>query len=468
MVCIGVAVLMYFRLMLFAAALPLMAYWYYSNEPDTPEKEEDNEEEDQSGPEDSRDPFCNGRPPACGDDVDAIGMEDEDEYSSSFWGPDVPSGGASHPRGARPPKASRPLRESNAEPADGTPDLDFDFGLDDHLRLDDLDGAHGQRPGPPMHGTAESLDLSFGAGGCKGSGKGKAKGKAKGKHDGAGREPGGGPRPPDPKQVFVAGVGDLEEESIRSFFEDAGEVDRLKVLYQPDGQPRGVCFVTFREEDQARRALRLHGSELEGRRLTVRLAHGRGPGGEQPGPAPRDPGRGAGGGGGAGGGRGGRGAGAAGGAGGGGGPEPRAEIDGILEEALEEEAQEGGPLRPGDFDAGAKRFLTELMRRDRAQGTGRSVLALEAVFRQVRSKQRDSVRKWPAYVYALLERFDPELCDDLAAEKASLGERPSAGGRVARGEAPGESDIRRAWEYAPASSDGSRQVLDRWGKPVLL
>merc|ERR1712232_1465005 len=64
-------------------------------------------------------------------------------------------------------------------------------------------------------------------------------------------------------------------------------------------------------------------------------------------------------------------------------------IDEILDEALEEQSV----LQHSDFDQGSKRFLTELMNRDRTDGTCRAVEALEAVFKQTRSKDRDSVRK---------------------------------------------------------------------------
>merc|ERR1719296_44356 len=105
-----------------------------------------------------------------------------------------------------------------------------------------------------------------------GFGKGKGKGKGK-KFDGKGKDP-MAPREPDPKQIFVANVGDLGEDELRSFFEDVGDVDRLKVLRNPDGGSKGVCFVTFGSVEQAQKALSLHGSCLDGRNLVVRLAHG--------------------------------------------------------------------------------------------------------------------------------------------------------------------------------------------------
>merc|ERR1719410_770611 len=113
-----------------------------------------------------------------------------------------------------------------------------------------------------------------------GGGRGKGKGKGKFKGDKGPRDP-MAPREPNPKQVFVAQIGDMPEEDIRMFFEETGEVDRLKVLRNPDGSSKGVCFVTFRTEEQAQKALTLHGTMLEGRNLVVRLAHGGNKGGEK-------------------------------------------------------------------------------------------------------------------------------------------------------------------------------------------
>ncbi|CAE7761618.1 mrd1 [Symbiodinium microadriaticum] len=75
-------------------------------------------------------------------------------------------------------------------------------------------------------------------------------------------------------QVFVANIGEAHEErmdDLRSFFEDAGEVERLKVLRNPDGGSKGIGFVTFRTEEQA---LSFHNRPFEGGHIVVRLAHG--------------------------------------------------------------------------------------------------------------------------------------------------------------------------------------------------
>merc|ERR1712146_351828 len=78
------------------------------------------------------------------------------------------------------------------------------------------------------------------------------------------REAAGAPKGQDPKQVFVAGIGDMEEQSLQDMFEDVGEVTRLKLLTHPDGSSKGVCFVTFSTEEQAQEALNLNGTMVEG------------------------------------------------------------------------------------------------------------------------------------------------------------------------------------------------------------
>jgi len=316
----------------------------------------------------------------------------------------------------------------------------------DHFARDCPEGGKGGG------GKGKSVDC-FNCGGnhfardCPEERKGKGKGKGKGGDKGGFRDP-LAPREPNPKQVFVANVGDLAEEDIRAFFEDVGEVDRLKVLRNPDGGSKGVCFVTFRTEEQAQRALGLHGTSLEGKSLVVRLAHGgnkggdkggekggKGGGPERPGgfheglpdlggserfgPAfgdgerergDRGPGFGKG--------RGGKGA-------GGGRRMDRGEMDELLEEAL---ADSDGPIKPGDFDFAARRFLQELRSRDRSDGTDRFQKALDMVLKYTSSKDRSSVRKWPAYIFTLLQKFDPNLWEELRERDAERRREKGGGG----------------------------------------
>lgn len=242
----------------------------------------------------------------------------------------------------------------------------------------------------------------------------------------------------------------MAEDDIRMFFEDAGEVDRLKVLKNDEGQSKGVCFVTFRTEEQAQKALGLNGSDCMGRRITVRLAHGgkgkddRGGGskggfggdrdrggfgdrdrepplsfgrserfgdafGDERGMDRRDDRKG--------------------GKGKGRGRMDRGELDDALEEAL---ADSDGPVRAGDFDFAARRFLSELKSCDRVDGTSRFQEAMDMVIKYTSSKDRSSVRKWPAYIFTLLQKFDPKLWDELR-ERDAERRREKGGGGFGRG-----------------------------------
>merc|ERR1712039_263592 len=85
-----------------------------------------------------------------------------------------------------------------------------------------------------------------------------------------------------------------------------------------------------------------------------------------------------------------------------------------LDEALENElSKEDGPVRPSDFDFAARRFLSELRSRDRSEGTTRFEEAIEMIMRYTSSKDRGSVRKWPAYIFTLLQKFDENLWVEL-------------------------------------------------------
>eukprot|EP00927_Polykrikos_kofoidii_P009078 TRINITY_DN13766_c1_g4_i1.p1 TRINITY_DN13766_c1_g4~~TRINITY_DN13766_c1_g4_i1.p1 ORF type:complete len:563 (-),score=115.26 TRINITY_DN13766_c1_g4_i1:1306-2751(-) len=289
---------------------------------------------------------------------------------------------------------------------------------------------------------------NFGGGGFRAGGKGEG-GKA-----------------PDNRQLFIAGIGDSSEDEIRTFFEDSvegSEVVRVKVLFHPDGAPKGVGFVTYQTEEQATEGLKLHGVRFGGRSLTVRLASGgkssgkseQGKAGDRPdrafGPPCDTVGdrvhvddrpntrRG----------QGGKGdssyKGSA--------SQARTELDELLEEALEEE---DGPLIPADFDAGSQKMIAELMRIDRRDGTRRSVDAIEMVFEQTREKERESVNNWKAYVFSLLRNWDSELYEELFPP------------RDKQLKVPHEDDATAAWRDLPRNVEGTRQVLDRWGKPVLI
>merc|ERR1712187_754346 len=106
----------------------------------------------------------------------------------------------------------------------------------------------------------------------------------------------------------------------------------------------------------------------------------------------------------------------------------RNEMDEILEEEL---SAADGPVKPSDFDFAARRFLTELRTRDRADGTQRFQDALDMVIKYTSSKDRSSVRKWPAYIFTLLQKFDPDLADALR-ERDAERRREKGGGPEGR------------------------------------
>mmetsp|Transcript_60587 Transcript_60587/g.141107 ORF Transcript_60587/g.141107 Transcript_60587/m.141107 type:complete len:574 (-) Transcript_60587:200-1921(-) len=539
LVAIGMVILVRLKLVLFAAALPVMAYWHFSNQlEDGNEAEsaasdgratgadadgvwppEDDREEDEVDEDDA----CGFQPDEHGHAPLVGGRTDNDPYDQSFWSHgdagastkrtapwrnvsrSTPAAASTVPAAANgdddavPGNFSGDLVAGERSPAkhfgmswvadadlDDTQDLDLGLsssrgpagrsnanakdplggrdGMSDLLDgLGDLGfGDSGKMPafgGSSTLGSNSVLDdfdlggpdgldfLSMGGG----KGRGKGKGKPKGGDKGGPRDP-MAPREPNPKQVFVANVGDLVEEEIRSFFEEVGEVDRLKVLRNPDGGSKGVCFVTFRTEEQAQKALSLHGSSLEGKNLVVRMAHGGNKGSEKGGDSrgkggldrfggsssegpldlggserfgaafgmDRDRERGD---------RGDRsgnmgGKGGRGGKGAGGRRIDRGEMDDLLEDAL---ADGDGPIRPADFDFAARRFLSELRARDRTEGSARFQEAIDMVIKYTSSKDRSSVRKWPAYIFALLQKFDPNLWEELR-ERDAERKREKGGG----------------------------------------
>eukprot|EP00928_Gymnodinium_smaydae_P026814 TRINITY_DN20944_c0_g1_i1.p1 TRINITY_DN20944_c0_g1~~TRINITY_DN20944_c0_g1_i1.p1 ORF type:complete len:645 (-),score=165.35 TRINITY_DN20944_c0_g1_i1:161-2095(-) len=274
-----------------------------------------------------------------------------------------------------------------------------------------------------------------------------------GKGDRNGKNFGGKGGEPDARQLFVAGIGNNQENEIRTFFSEVGDVERVKILRTPEGDSKGVCFVSFRTDEQALQGLKLHGAEFYGQHLTVRVAHGgkdKGKGDRSllGGPAgangydrgslgfDRDRGdafgdRGAPDLGGAArfaglrdnspdhhDSRGDRG-GMAGASGKGnkartGKGKPKgewmAEVEATIEEILRDS---DGPVKVSDFDFTAKRFLFELRHRDRTNGDDKFHEAVESVINYTSGKERSDVRKWSAYVFKLLQNFDPDLSEEL-------------------------------------------------------
>jgi len=445
LVCVGVVILVRLKLILFAAALPVMAYWHYSH---NQASEESAEPSADAAGDDSRPPAKGNRDDDEFDNDDYGGKaagKDDEVYDKDFWASDdskrtAPRNDDDDDFGSSPAKKGSGGGSWSEDPSGGPVD-DFPKA---RSNMDDILGSLGSGGDDDFGLGKMGGDLDFGLGGGDdmdflsqsfggGFGKGASKGKGKGKGKDGDKDK--GPREANPKQVFVAGIGDLQEDELRQFFEDMGEVDRLKVLTTPEGDSKGVCFVTFRSEEQANKALGQH--DFSGRNISVRLANGGNKG-------DKDKGGGKGGGGerrerqepmefgrserfGAafgddGGGGSGRFAGGGGGRGGGGGKgkgrgrNERTELDEVLEEALRDQE---GPLKVGDFDFAARRFLSEIRSRDRSDDTTRFNEAIDMVLKYTCSKERSSVRKWPAYVFTLLQKFDPVIWDELRERDAA-------------------------------------------------
>ena len=81
-------------------------------------------------------------------------------------------------------------------------------------------------------------------------------------------------------KLFVGGLPwAVTDEKLRETFSGYGEITEAKVIMDREtGRSRGFGFVTFADESDAREALELDGSDLDGRRIRVDMAHGRGGG----------------------------------------------------------------------------------------------------------------------------------------------------------------------------------------------
>jgi RNA recognition motif-containing protein len=78
--------------------------------------------------------------------------------------------------------------------------------------------------------------------------------------------------------LFVAGLPyDMEKEELQEMFEEFGTVKSARVIVDREtGKSRGFGFVSMSDSDQAEKAIKdVHGSSIEGRTLTVKVAEER-------------------------------------------------------------------------------------------------------------------------------------------------------------------------------------------------
>lgn len=76
-------------------------------------------------------------------------------------------------------------------------------------------------------------------------------------------------------KIFVGGLPwSVTSNQLKDVFLEHGEVIEAKVVTdRHSGRSRGFGFVLFNDENQARQALCMDGTMLEGRHLRVEMAH---------------------------------------------------------------------------------------------------------------------------------------------------------------------------------------------------
>lgn len=68
----------------------------------------------------------------------------------------------------------------------------------------------------------------------------------------------------------------LNQDQVKEFFQEVGEVISVRLATHEDGSSRGFGHVQFASSEEAKKALELHGCDLDGRPVRLDLAHERG------------------------------------------------------------------------------------------------------------------------------------------------------------------------------------------------
>ena len=78
----------------------------------------------------------------------------------------------------------------------------------------------------------------------------------------------------DKNKLFVASLPwSINNDSLRELFAQYGEIVEAVVITDRDtGRSKGFGFVTFKNEEDAKKALEMEGKEVEGRTLVVNIA----------------------------------------------------------------------------------------------------------------------------------------------------------------------------------------------------
>lgn len=75
-------------------------------------------------------------------------------------------------------------------------------------------------------------------------------------------------------KVYVSNVSyKTDEKTLADFFSKYGKVEVVNIVMdRMTNRPKGFCFITFENDEQANKALVANGVELDGRALRVNIA----------------------------------------------------------------------------------------------------------------------------------------------------------------------------------------------------
>ena len=81
----------------------------------------------------------------------------------------------------------------------------------------------------------------------------------------------------DSLQLYVGNLSySLRDYQLKEIFSDFGEVSSVRIINHPQSRrSKGFGFVTFESPKSIKKALKMHGKELNGRSLVVRIANPR-------------------------------------------------------------------------------------------------------------------------------------------------------------------------------------------------
>eukprot|EP00276_Gloeochaete_wittrockiana_P002121 CAMPEP_0184675714 /NCGR_PEP_ID=MMETSP0308-20130426/87941_1 /TAXON_ID=38269 /ORGANISM="Gloeochaete witrockiana, Strain SAG 46.84" /LENGTH=721 /DNA_ID=CAMNT_0027123451 /DNA_START=46 /DNA_END=2208 /DNA_ORIENTATION=- len=89
-----------------------------------------------------------------------------------------------------------------------------------------------------------------------------------------------GPKPAGVKTVFVGNLPfSINEDRLREVFEECGEIDKIRLITNADGQSKGYGYIEFSETEAVDKAIKKDRSEVDGRPIKVDYETGGGGGG---------------------------------------------------------------------------------------------------------------------------------------------------------------------------------------------